>query len=363
MTMEMMEPGPERPADDQGPPAAGAEPSPPVPLVDAARTAEVFRRLEAEIRKVFVGQEELLLATLTALVAGGHVLIESVPGLGKTLFVRSLARALGCRHCRIQFTADLMPSDLTGSLVFDAKTGEFRLRPGPVFTQILLADEINRSPAKTHAALLEVMQEYSVSIDRTTYEVKRPFLVLATQNPIESEGTYNLPEAQLDRFLFKVRIDYPGEDEEAEILVLHRKGGDAARRPETALEPVTTPEEILEVQAFCDGVRVHPAIVKYANRIVRSTREWPGFYLGASPRAGLALLRAGCTHAAFRGRDYVVPDDITPFVLPALRHRVILLPEAEVEGKTVDGELEELLRRVEVPRLEEAGGGPAAAAR
>jgi MoxR-like ATPase len=310
----------------------------------------LYDRIVGEIGKIFVGQDELVLGTLVALFSNGHVLIESVPGLGKTLFVKTLGRVLGCRFGRIQFTADLMPSDITGSPVFDVKTQEFRFRPGPVFTQLLLADEINRSPAKTHAALLESMQEYRVTIERNTHAIERPFLVMATQNPIETEGTYNLPEAQLDRFLFKLLINYPSADEEAEILNMHSVQVDLHSRLEE-LETVTGPEEILATSLATGDVLVDPKLVDYINTLVRRTREWPQFYLGASPRAGLALMQGARTLAAFNGRDYAVPDDVVELALAALRHRVILSAEAEVEGHNVDELLGDLIRSVEVPRL------------
>jgi MoxR-like ATPase len=243
-----------------------------------------------------------------------------------------------------------MPSDLTGAPVFDMKTQEFRFRPGPVFTQLLLADEINRSPAKTHAALLEIMQEYRVTIERTSHRIERPFLVMATQNPIEAEGTYNLPEAQLDRFMFKLVIDYPSADEELEILVLHGVQIDLDRRLET-LDTVTSPDEIVQLTRQAADVLVDPKLVDYINQLVRRTRQWPQLYLGASPRAGIALMQAARTLAAFHGRDYAVPDDVVDLALPALRHRVILSAEAEVEGHGVDAILAELIRSVEVPRL------------
>lgn len=315
-----------------------------------APVLEVYQRILREIRKIFVGQDELVLGTLTALFSGGHVLIESVPGLGKTLFVRTLGRVLGCKFNRIQFTADLMPSDITGSPIFDMKTQEFIFRPGPVFTNILLADEINRSPAKTHAALLEVMQEYSVTIERTRHKLDRPFLVLATQNPIESEGTYNLPEAQMDRFMFKLVMDYPLEQEEAQILMMHSVRQDIDHRLEK-LEVVTNPQEILEITQRAGEVRVDPKLVNYINSLVRKTRNWPQILIGASPRGGLALMQGARTLAAFRGRDFAVPDDVVDLALPALRHRVILAPEAEVEGYRVDDVLREVIRSVEVPRL------------
>jgi len=299
---------------------------------------------------MFVGQDELVLTALVALFSGGHLLIESLPGMGKTLFVRALGRILGCQFGRIQFTADLMPSDITGAPLLDMRTQEFRFRPGPVFTQLLLADEINRSPAKTHAALLEIMQEYRVTVDGTSHALRRPFLVLATQNPIESEGTYNLPEAQLDRFMFKVVVDYPDEQEEQRILTLHSQQIDMNIRLENELTAITSPEEIMAITQANAQVRVEAPLVNYINRLVRQTRKWPSFHLGASPRAGLALMQGARTMAAFRGRDYATPDDVVEIALPALRHRVIMTAEAEVEGLKVDDQLTTLLRSIEVPR-------------
>jgi MoxR-like ATPase len=313
-------------------------------------TKDLFDRITAEIRKIYVGQDELVLGTLVALFSNGHVLIESVPGLGKTLFVRVLGRVLGCRFGRIQFTADLMPSDITGAPVFDMKTQEFRFRPGPVFTQLLLADEINRSPAKTHAALLEVMQEHRVTVEGETHRVGRPFLVMATQNPIESEGTYNLPEAQLDRFMFKLVINYPSAEEEANVLEMHSTQVELDSQLDQ-LQTVTSPDEIVELTHRSGRVTVDPKLLGYINSLVRSTREWPQFHLGASPRAGIALMQGARTLASFRGRDYAVPDDVVDLALPVLRHRVILSAEAEVEGHAVDDLLGEVIRSVEVPRL------------
>ena len=312
---------------------------------------QLFDRITQEVAKIFVAQEELVLGTLVALFSSGHVLIESVPGLGKTLFVRTLGRVLGCRFGRIQFTADLMPSDITGAPIFDMKMQEFRFRPGPVFSQLLLADEINRSPAKTHAALLEIMQEYRVTIDGVSHPLERPFFVLATQNPLESEGTYNLPEAQIDRFMFKLVADYPLEQEEANILKLHGGQQDINRRLEEAVDVVTSPEEIMRVTRENAQVHFDERLIDYVNKVVRRTRQWPQFHLGASPRAGIALLQGARTLAAFYGRDYAVPDDVAQIILPALRHRVILTAEAEVEGHKVDDLLADLVRSVEVPRL------------
>jgi MoxR-like ATPase len=262
-----------------------------------------------------------------------------------------LGRVLGCQFGRIQFTADLMPSDITGAPIFDMKTQEFRFRPGPVFTQLLLADEINRAPAKTHAALLEIMQEYRVTEDGTSHLIERPFLVLATQNPIESEGTYNLPEAQLDRFMFKLVASYPQEQEESQILRLHSQQVDLDKRLDHDLQTICSTAQILETIRSNSLVRIDDRLVNYINRLVRLTREWPQFHIGASPRAGIALMQAARTLAAFSGRDYAVPDDVVQIAIPALRHRVVLTAEAEVEGHKVDDLLTELIRSVEVPRL------------
>jgi MoxR-like ATPase len=331
----------------------------PTPSLAAARThtgrdtptRQLFDRITREIAKVYVGQDELVLGSLVALFSSGHVLIESVPGLGKTLFVRTLGKVLGLEFGRIQFTADLMPSDVTGAPIFDMKTQEFRFRPGPVLTQLLLADEINRAPAKTHAALLEIMQEYRVTIDGVGHPIERPFLVLATQNPIESEGTYNLPEAQLDRFMFKLVADYPREQEEALILKLHSQQVEIDKRLAADLECITNREEILKTIHENGQIRIDDRLVDYINKIVRLTRAWPQFHMGASPRAGIALMQAARTLAAFSGRDYAVPDDVVQIALPALRHRVQLTAEAEVEGQKIDDLLTEIIRSVEVPRI------------
>jgi len=310
----------------------------------------LFETITGEISKIYIGQEELVLSTLVALFSGGHVLIESVPGLGKTLFVRTLGKVLGCEFGRIQFTADLMPSDITGSPIYNMKTQDFEFRPGPGFTQLLLADEINRSPAKTHAALLEIMQEYTVTVDRTTHKLQRPFLVMATQNPIESEGTYNLPEAQLDRFMFKVIVEYPSVAEEARVLKEHSGQADLDRRLENDLQTITSPDQIIQATQLCGQVRIDDQLLDYINSIVRLTRQWPQLHLGASPRAGIALMQGARTLAAFRGRDFAVPDDVADIALPALRHRVILTTEAEVEGRSIDELLTQLIATVEVPR-------------
>ncbi len=306
-------------------------------------------RVESEVSKVFVGQTKLVRGVLTALLADGHVLFESVPGLGKTLLVRVLGRVLGCAFSRIQFTPDLMPSDVTGSPIYDERISDFRFRPGPVFTQLLLADEINRAPAKTHSALLEIMQESRVTIDGVSHAIEPPFLVMATQNPIESEGTYNLPEAQLDRFLLKLVVDYPSPAEEIDILRLHTRSQAPDRDIAAELAVVTGPAEVLEMQRRAREVLVDEHLLGYISSLVRKTREWPTFSLGASPRAGVAILRAARAVAALEGRSYLLPDDIQDVLLPSLRHRVILTPEAEVEGRSADVLLTELIRSVEVP--------------
>jgi MoxR-like ATPase len=345
------------PAPTESAPTAGVgfvvdspAPSVPIPPSTDGPVALWASRVMAEVNKVYVGQDGLVRGVLAALLADGHVLIESVPGLGKTLLVRALGRVLGCDFNRIQFTPDLMPSDVTGSPVYDERIHDFRFRPGPVFTQLLLADEINRAPAKTHSALLEIMQEYRVTVDGSAHPITRPFLVLATQNPIESEGTYNLPEAQLDRFLFKLVADYPSATEETNILRLHTLGSSPDMLLANDLQTVTNPAEVLEVQSRCGSVLVDDRVLNYISSLVRKTREWPTFSLGASPRAGVAILRGARAVAALEGRDFAVPDDVQEVAPWALRHRVMLTPEAEVEGQKPDDLLAELIRSVEVPR-------------
>ncbi len=307
-----------------------------------------LRALKAAAAKTFVGQTELVDGVLAALFSGGHVLIEGVPGLGKTLLVRTLGRLLECQFARIQFTPDLMPSDITGSHIYHQVEAKFVFKRGPVFTNLLLADEINRAPAKTHSALLEIMQEHQVTIDNRKYEIKPPFLVLATQNPVESEGTYALPEAQLDRFLLKLLIDYPTENEEREILRLHveEEQFDVLE----GVQPILSAARVLEVIAIASTITVSPEIVTYITALVRETRRRRDIYLGASPRAGIALMKTARVAALLEGRDFVLPDDIKRMAPPAFRHRMMLTPEAEVEGRTPDQLIAEILESVEVPR-------------
>jgi MoxR-like ATPase len=337
---------------------AETSPEPPAAAEGAARrdgapgpdgVVSWSERVLGEVNKVFVGQRKLVRGVLASLLAEGHVLIESVPGLGKTLLVRVLGRVLGCSFNRIQFTPDLMPSDVTGSPIYDERINDFRFRPGPVFTQLLLADEINRAPAKTHSALLEIMQENRVTIDGVSYPIEPPFLVMATQNPIESEGTYNLPEAQLDRFLFKLVVEYPSAAEETDILRLHTRGFGLDRGVADQLDVVTSPAEVREMQRRAESVLVDDHVLGYIAALVRKTRQWPTLSLGASPRAGVAILRGARAVAALEGRAYILPDDVQDVVLPALRHRVVLTPEAEIEGQSPDALLTELVRSVEVP--------------
>jgi len=311
---------------------------------------DLITRIRAELAKLFVGQDALVDGLLTAIAAGGHVLVESLPGLGKTLLVKAIGKILGLKTNRIQFTPDLMPSDITGSHVFDMGERRFVFHPGPVFAQFLLADEFNRAPAKTHSALLEVMQERQVTLDGRQLPLEPPFLVMATQNPIENEGTYNLPEAQLDRFLFKLVMTYPQLAEEERIYALFLAGDSPERILERDVRTVANPAQVIALQAAAGRILVEPMLVSYIAALVQRTRGYPGLFLGASPRAGIAMLTAARAIALWRGRGYVIPDDVVEVALPALRHRVILNPEAEIEGKTADSILAEAIRSVPVPR-------------
>jgi MoxR-like ATPase len=318
--------------------------------VNVQEFAARFQSIRAEVSRALVGQDEVIEHTLIAVLARGHVLVEGVPGLGKTLLVRALGRVLGATFKRVQFTPDLMPSDVTGGNVFNQKKDEFEFYPGPVFTQFLLADEINRAPAKTQSALLEAMQEGSVTCDGASRPLPRPFFVIATQNPVESQGTYPLPEAQLDRFLFKVNIRHPSRDVERDILRNHLAGFDATLLERFGLTQVIGPAEMLAMQASLTEVRVDDSILDYITDIVGRTRSHRAVFLGASPRASIALLQAARAHAASEGRDFVIPDDVKPLVPGALRHRIILQPDAELEGISPDDCIEEILRETVVPK-------------
>ena len=303
-----------------------------------------------EVSKAFLGQREVLDQLLLALLAGGHVLIEGVPGLGKTLLVRALATVMDCQFSRVQFTPDLMPSDVSGHAFYDPKTESFKIRRGPVFTNLLLADEINRAPAKTQSALLEVMQEQQVTIEGRSFSLSPPFMAIATQNPVEQEGTYPLPEAQLDRFLMKILLDYPAHADELQMVASVSKGKSVSDFDMSSLQKIITPEEIVAMQMGTAMVAVDEVVMDYAVRIVRATREWPGISLGAGPRGSLALVRTARAQAVLEERDFVTPDDIRNIAKPALRHRIALAPELQIEGQRVDDVLNALLVKVEAPR-------------
>ncbi len=306
-----------------------------------------FERIRAQIATVVVGQEELVFGLLVAAIAGGHVLVEGAPGLGKTLVARSFARVSGTSFKRIQFTPDLMPSDVTGSSVYRADSG-FTFVPGPIFCQLLLADEINRAPAKTQSALLEAMQDHQVTVDGTSRPLPSPFLVVATQNPVESQGTYPLPEAQLDRFLVKLTVADPPPEVEARIVKNHAAGFDPTDL--SGLDAVSTPAELLGMNAAARRVRVEDAIVEYIVELVRRTRTDRAIELGASPRASIAMMKAAQVAAASEGRAFVTPDDVKPVAKAVLRHRLLLHPDAELQGITADERIDDILRAAPVPR-------------
>ncbi|WP_431158522.1 AAA family ATPase [Winogradskyella poriferorum] len=316
-----------------------------IPLDDLR---EAVDQIKAELRKVIIGQDSFIELLIVALLADGHVLIEGVPGIAKTVTAKLFAKVLKTDFSRIQFTPDLMPSDVLGTSVLNMKTSEFEFREGPIFSNIVLIDEINRAPAKTQAALFETMEERQASIDGTTYKFENPFMVLATQNPIEQEGTYALPEAQLDRFIFKIKVDYPSLEDEIRIIATHheRKG----EAPQASINAILDTKSLTDYKSKTQSIVVEEKIIKYIAEIVSKTRNHPHLYLGGSPRASIAILNTSKAFAAINGRDFVIPEDVKKALNPVLNHRVILTAEREMEGMTTENVIEMIVQSVEVPR-------------
>lgn len=316
-----------------------------VPLEELRNTVG---QIKQELSTVIVGQKDFIELLIVSVLADGHALIEGVPGIAKTITAKLFAKTLKTNFSRIQFTPDLMPSDILGTSVFNVKTSEFEFKKGPIFSNVVLIDEINRAPAKTQAALFETMEERQATIDGTTYTMVEPFIVLATQNPIEQEGTYALPEAQLDRFLFKIKVDYPSAEEEVLILKTHheRKG----EKPQDQIKAVLTPKKLAEFKKNIHEVVVEQKIMDYIAQIITNTRNHPHLYLGASPRASIATLTAAKAFAAISGRDFVIPEDVKKALIPVLNHRVILTPEREMEGMTTENVVNMIMESVEIPR-------------
>jgi MoxR-like ATPase len=324
------------------------EPSMHAPRLDLGNLNTAIQRVKEEIGKVIVGQSQMIDLLLAAILADGHVLIEGVPGVAKTLTAKLLAKSINVQFSRIQFTPDLMPSDVLGTSVFNPQNGSFNYRQGPIFSNIVLIDEINRSPAKTQAALFEVMEEKQITFDGVTYPMAKPFLVLATQNPIEQEGTYRLPEAQLDRFIFKINVKYPTMEEEVMILQNTHEG--KTTHFYDVVQQVLTAAEIENYRDQISRLFIEPRVMEYIAQIVHETRNNKALYLGASPRASVATLKGAKAFAAMRGRDFVTPDDVIAIAPSVLRHRIILTPEKEMEGATADEIIEAIINKIEVPR-------------
>ncbi|MBU3012366.1 MoxR family ATPase [Polaribacter vadi] len=316
--------------------------------IDLSELQESVFQIKKQLQKVIVGQKEMMDLLLVSLLANGHVLIEGVPGVAKTITAKLLSKTLNIGFSRIQFTPDLMPSDILGTSVFNVKSSEFEFKKGPIFSNMILIDEINRAPAKTQAAMFEVMEEKQVTMDGTTYTMQEPFIVLATQNPIEQEGTYRLPEAQLDRFLFKVIIEYPNAEEELEIIMREQALENTTKVGK--IETIIEGDKILEYRSLVNQIKIEENLLKYIANIVVNTRTNSFLYLGASPRASIAILAASKAFAAIEGRDFVTPEDIKRATIPVLQHRVIVTPEREMEGLTSKQIIEQIIEAVEIPR-------------
>ena len=316
--------------------------------IDTAPLTELVDRVQDQIRKVIVGQHQMVELLLAGLLSDGHILLEGVPGVAKTLTAKIVARLIDARFSRLQFTPDLMPGDVVGTNIFNPQTSSFQFKSGPVFANMILIDEINRDPAKTQAALFEVMEERQVTIDGHTHKMEDPFMVIATQNPVEHEGTYRLPEAQLDRFLMKIVVGYPTLDEEVRILNMQHQ--QTINELLNDLQPVISRADLANAKALIRQVHVEPRLIEFIARISWETRNDSSLYLGASPRASVALLQVSKALSVIRGRDFVIPDDIQQMSIPVLRHRVSLTPEKEMEGATSDTVLQEILSKIEIPR-------------
>lgn len=316
--------------------------------IDLSKIRNGVAEIRQQLGKVIIGQEDFIELLIVSIFSNGHALIEGVPGVAKTITAKLLARTMDVGFSRIQFTPDLMPSDILGTSVFDLKTNEFTFKQGPIFSNIILIDEINRAPAKTQAALFEVMAERQITMDGKQYGMDLPFLVFATQNPIEQEGTYRLPEAQLDRFLFKIEVGYPSLEEEIKII----EGNNSRKNedPTNLIQPIFKAHEIAEFQKIIQDVLVEPKLVGYIANIVHTTRNNPFLFLGASPRASISILNAAKAVAAIRGRDFVIPEDIKFVAIPALKHRIVVSPEKEMEGTTADQIIQQIIERIEIPR-------------
>ena len=316
--------------------------------LNVSKVQNMALTLKNEVNKIIVGQEEMLDQMIIAMLSDGHILLEGVPGIAKTLAAKMLSNAIDIDFSRIQFTPDLMPTDVLGTSVFNMKNSEFSFKKGPIFSNIVLIDEINRSPAKTQSALFEVMEEQQVTIDGKTYKMQAPFLVIATQNPVEQEGTYKLPEAQLDRFLFKIRLEYPNTTEEIQILKKFRN--DFKQTQTSRVQAVVSAEDIAACKEIIEQVHIKDELIEYIAKIVNYTRNNGDLFLGASPRASLAIMNTAKTHAAVNGRDFVTPDDIRAMCFPVLNHRIILNPDKEMEGIIEDDVINEIIEKIEVPR-------------